>query len=206
VNYPEVTESLRRAYAGSARKRDAMRKEPWKVAERQTFLERLRAERLTRLLEVGAGPGHDSVFFTEQGIDVVTTDLTPEMVELCRAKGLDAHVMDLLVLDFPDGSFDAAWAMNCLLHVPDADLPSALAEVRRVLRPDGLFFLGVYGNDVPEEGINPNDWHDPPRFFSFRTDDQIQTFAAEHFDVVDFHTFATGERFRHQSLTLRKPS
>ena len=68
------------------------------------------------------------------------------MVERCRAKGIEAHVMDFLHLDFPAGSFDAVFAMNCLLHVPNQDLPAVLAAVRSI-RPGGLFFVGVYGGD-----------------------------------------------------------
>lgn len=56
-------------------------------------------------------------------LQVVATDLSPAMVGFCRQKGLDAHVMDFLHLDFPAGSFDAVYALNCLLHVPNADLP-----------------------------------------------------------------------------------
>ncbi len=52
---------------------------------------------------------------------------------------------------FPVGSFDAVFAMNCLLHVPNHDLPAVLVAVRAVLRPDGLFFVGVSaGTRVPK--------------------------------------------------------
>jgi 2-polyprenyl-3-methyl-5-hydroxy-6-metoxy-1,4-benzoquinol methylase len=47
---------------------------------------------------VGAGPGHDSRYFQEQGLRVLCTDLSPTMVELCKAKGLDARVADFLSL------------------------------------------------------------------------------------------------------------
>jgi hypothetical protein len=43
--------------------------------------------------------------------------------------------MDCLRLDFPAGSFDSLKALNCLLHVPNADLPEVLAASRMVLRP-----------------------------------------------------------------------
>ena len=122
-------------------------KEPWKLAERQAFRERLAPG--ARLLEIGAGTGQDSSYFQQEGFAVVAADLSAAMVERCRAKGIEAHVMDFLQLDFPAGSFDAVYAMNCLLHVPNHDLPAVLAVVRSILRPGGLFFLGVYGaNDA----------------------------------------------------------
>jgi len=108
-----------------------------------------------------------------------------------------------LHLDFPPESFDAAYAVNCLLHVPNADLPAVLAAIRAVLRPGGLFFLGVYGGDGTE-GLLDEDQHDPPRFFSWRTDEQIKRYASEHFDIVDVHVLDLG-RYPFQSLTLRRP-
>lgn len=49
----------------------------WKRVERQRFLEELNAYGAKRLLELGAGAGKDSLFFKEQGLDVVATDLSP---------------------------------------------------------------------------------------------------------------------------------
>ncbi len=204
--YDDVTAQLRSAYATSAKQRDQGTKTQWKLDERRAFLNRLAVEGKRRLLEIGAGTGHDGAYFVENGLEVVATDLTPEMVDLCREKGLEAHVMDVLQLDFADASFDAVWTINCLLHVPNADLPSALIEIDRVLRPEGLFFFGVYGGDVVGEGINEDDWHDPPRFFSFRSDDELQTFVRTSFEIVDFHVVSGGESFRFQSVTARKRS
>ena len=211
TRYRDLLDGLRRAYDGGAERRDAASKDPWKLTEREAFLARLRDAGAVRLLEVGAGTGQDAAFFLDNGLEVVATDLSQEMVARCRAKGLEAHVMDFLGLDFPDASFDAVHAMNCLLHVPNADLPDVLAGIARVLVPGGLFFMGVYGGE-PSEGPHEGDWHVPPRFFSWRTDDQIQAFAREQFEIVDFHPVtgdgfrtAEGEDFHFQSLTLRRP-
>ena len=203
TRYRDVLDPLRAAYDRGAQQRDGMAKTPWKLAERETFLARLRADGAQRLLEVGAGTGQDSAYFAGHGFEVVATDLSPAMVDRCRAKGLDARVLDFLHLDFPPASFDAAYAMNCLLHVPDADLPAVLSAIRDVLRPGGLFFLGVYGG-AGTEGVADNDWHDPPRFFSWRTDERIREFAGACFAIVDFHVVGVGD-FPFQSLTLRRP-
>jgi len=203
--YQDVTETLRTAYDGAVEHRDRLEKAPWKITERAGFLRRLRDDGCRRLLELGAGTGQDSAFFAGHGLQVVATDLSPQMVARCREKGLDARVMDFLHLDFPDGSFDAVYALNCLLHVPNADLPAVLEIIASVLRPGGLFFLGVYGRDAAEEGPLDDGVHDPPRFFSWRTDEQIQQFAGRCFDSVDFHVVGLGQ-LHFQSLTLRRPA
>ena len=203
TRYDDVLDPLRAAYDARASWRDGLTREPWKLAERQAFRDRLAPG--ARLLEIGAGPGHDSTYFQDEGFAVVAADLSPAMVEICRSKGIEAHVMDFLHLDFPDGSFDAVYAMNCLLHVPNADLPTVLGAIRSVLRPGGLFFVGVYGG-TSREGPIDNDEHVPPRFFSWRSDDQLLAFAtAALFEVVDFHPIEHGPDHRYQSLTLRRP-
>jgi SAM-dependent methyltransferase len=207
IRYDDVLGPLREAYDGGAAWRDGLSKERWKLAERQAFCDRLAPG--ARLLEIGAGTGQDSSYFQQERLGVVAVDLSAAMVERCRAKGIEAHVMDFLQLDFPAGSFDAVFAMNCLLHVPNHDLPAVLAVARAVLRPGGLFFVGVYGahgGNESAEGPLDGDQHVPPRFFSWRTDEDLLGFAADaRFDVVDFHPVDTGRGYRFQSLTLRRP-
>ena len=205
--YDQVIDGLRQAYDNSAEERDAGnagRLTPWKVATRADFLSLLQAEGKRSLLEIGGGPGHFAAFFRDAGLDVVMTDLSPAMVRLAQAKGLDARVMDFLNLDFPPASFDAVFALNCLLHVPSADLPRVLAAIHRVLRPGGLFFYGVYGGHS-FEGIWPEDHHEPKRYFVFYPDDELRQRVAGLFDEVSFRAIPVeGETESHfQELILR---
>ena len=64
--------------------------------------------------------------------------------------------------------------------------------------------MGVYGGDG-QEGPAEDDRHEPPRFFSWRTDEQIQGFASRYFSLVDFHVVERGQH-HFQSLTLRRPA
>jgi SAM-dependent methyltransferase len=204
LSYDEIVASLRSAYDRSASERDLGHKEEWKVAERSAFLGRLHAEGSTQLIEIGAGTGQDSVFFQENGLRVVATDISAEMVARCRAKGVEAHVMDVVNLSFPSAAFDAGYAFNSLLHVPNTDLAAAFLALRRVLSPGALLYLGMYGGEA-FEGVRADDWHDPPRFFSLRTDQQLLGSVRPHFELVDFHVVMdAGVRF--QALTLRRPA
>lgn len=49
-------------------------------------------------------------------------------------------------------SVDAVFAMNCLLRLPNHDVPAVVAAVRAVLRPGGLFFVGVCGGNQSADG------------------------------------------------------
>ncbi len=203
--YEQVIASLRLSYNEKmATQRDQTEKDVWKVEERQHFLALLHQEGKTTLLEVGAGTGVDSLFFQNNGLDVICTDLSPDMVNLCREKGLKAYVMDFLHMDFPSALFDAIYALNCLLHVPTRDLPTVLGKLKELLRPGGLFFLGVYGGQE-EEGPHEGDPHVPPRFFVHHTDEFMQHTLAQFFEIVSFRTIPVSNRKWHfQAFVLRK--
>jgi SAM-dependent methyltransferase len=89
-----------------------------------------------RVLEVGGGPGELSErMLRELGAEVSFIDISPRMVELACARGVDAQVGDVQALPFKDGVFDTVVAAWMLYHVPDID--GGLAEIARVLRPGG---------------------------------------------------------------------
>ena len=202
--YRQVIDDLRQSYDRQAEERDKRAISAWKIEERARFLSLLQAERKRTLLEIGAGTGWHGKFFQESGLSVVCTDLSPENVRLCRAKGLTAYAMDFLRLDFPEGSFDAVFALNCLIHVPRQDLPRVLGAIRSVLKPGGLFYLGMYGGKE-HQGVWPQDWYEPKRFFCFHTDDQIRRITSEFFEVLRFKRIALDEDdFHFQSLILRR--
>ena len=192
-------------YNKHAQERDTYKKEAWKVEERANFLKLLQSENKRSLLEIGAGTGHDSKFFQDMGMNVTCIDLSPEMIKLCQQKGLSAQVMDMTNLDFPPDSFDAVYALNSLLHIPKADFRIVLENVRKVLKPSGLFYLGVYGSAEEFEGIWEKDAYDPKRFFSFHTDDGIQKKTSEVFEQLYFKYIPTnGNNLHFQSLILKK--
>jgi SAM-dependent methyltransferase len=181
--------------------------EEWKVQERANFLKLVQARGKRSILEIGAGTGRDGKFFQDEGLLVTCIDLSPEMINFCRQKGLSAQVMDMANLDFPADSFDAVYALNSLLHIPNDELRTVLENIKRVLTPAGLFYLGIYGGEEEFEGVWENDSYNPKRFFSFKTDEIIQKTTSEVFNLLYFKRIATsGKQLLHfQSLILEKP-
>ncbi|MBM6618009.1 class I SAM-dependent methyltransferase [Bacillus suaedaesalsae] len=201
-----LTNHMADSYNNKAVERDTFEVSKWKAKEREVFLQMLQKERLYSLLEIGAGPGKDSLYFNENGLATISTDLSPEMVRLCKEKGLDAKVMDFANLDAPDNYFDSVWAMNCLLHVPKDQISDVLSEIKRVLKPTGLFFMGVYGGEN-SEGIWEDDFYTPKRFFSFFEDEGIKQLVSEYFTIEYFTVVpkdVVGGKFHFQSMILRK--
>lgn len=205
--YDQVIGNLRNAYTQKVDERSHRTLSPWKVELRSQFLKLLQEANAQTLLEIGAGTGQDSLFFQQQGLHVTSTDLTPAMVEYCRALGLHAITADFASLTtfFPTQRFDAVYAMNCLLHVPHADFPNILREIQTIMRPGGLFYLGQYGGETVE-GILESDRYEPKRFFARYDNQQIQEIAAQYFEIIEFQSIevAGAERWNFQRLILKR--
>ncbi len=106
------------------------------VDVRQMLVDAVVAARPRRVLEVGCGWGELAEWIGRAtGAEVVATDLSPRMVELAGARGVDARLADVQSLPFGDAEFDVVVAAWMLYHVPDLD--RGIAEIWRVLRPGG---------------------------------------------------------------------
>jgi SAM-dependent methyltransferase len=99
------------------------------------------------VLELGCGTGNDAARLARGGYSVTAIDVSAEAIAQARAR-FGSSVRFLVAdmtgrLPFPDGSFDAVMS-NVALHMfPDLVTRSVFAEVRRVVRPDGLFLFHV---------------------------------------------------------------
>jgi len=101
-----------------------------------------------RLLDVGSGIGGPARYFAaEHGCKVTGVDLTEEFVNVSRSlthkTRLDQSVEFLhgsaLSLPFEQAMFDRAYTIHVAMNI--ADKPGLFREVRRVLKPGGLFAI-----------------------------------------------------------------
>jgi SAM-dependent methyltransferase len=93
--------------------------------------------RFTQALDIG-GRGVVAPILRARGIGCVSMDLSPRMAAL---NGSPCLAGDEEFLPFAPQSFDLVVA-NCALHWVN-DLPGALIQIRRALRPDGLFLASL---------------------------------------------------------------
>lgn len=94
------------------------------------------------VLEVGCGTGLILRRLQQHASRAVGVDLSPGMLERARARGLEVREGSATALPFADASFDVAVSFKTLAHVPD--LPRALAEMARVVRPGGVLIAELY--------------------------------------------------------------
>ncbi len=105
-----------------------------------------------RVLEVGSGGGRDARALTAAGLSVRCTDISPGFVDLLRADGLAADVVDPMAGDLTDperggAPYDGVWASASLLHVDRSALRRVLSRLAEVTRPGGALHLSVKEGD-----------------------------------------------------------
>lgn len=98
------------------------------------------------LLDLGCGPGHWSAHLAGLGHDVEGWDPVEEFVEIARRRhpGTVYRRAALADLGAGPGAFGGILAWYSLIHLEPAELPAALAELRRALRPAGTLLLGFF--------------------------------------------------------------
>jgi len=110
-----------------------------------------------RIVELGCGAAQLSRALLARHADSCVTAL--EVDERQHAKnlaapqaGLEFVAAGVQAIPLPDASFDLALMLKSLHHFPLPQLPQALAEVARVLRPGGHLYVSepVYGGAFNE--------------------------------------------------------
>jgi SAM-dependent methyltransferase len=152
------------------------------------------------VLEVGCGEGELAERVQRDlGIRVVAVDQSERMVELTRARGVDARVGDVTELPFEDGSFDVAVAAWMLYHVRELD--RAVRELARVLRHGGRLVAATNASGHLHEMLALGGVERAFDEVSFRGENGAEILA-RHFMRVETHdasgtvTFRDAEQIR----------
>jgi SAM-dependent methyltransferase len=100
-----------------------------------------------RLLDAGCGTGGTTIELRRFG-EVVGVDLAWEALEPARGRGLGGLARaSIESLPFGAATFDAATSFEVVYHLGVGNDARALQEIRRVLKPGGLFLLRVPAHD-----------------------------------------------------------
>lgn len=112
-------------------------------------LDHLELHARARVLDVGCGPGYYLSRLRARATDapIVGVDLSEGMVRAASAATGERAVAVASVqsLPFATDGFDAVLAMHMLYHAPD--IPGAVAELRRVLRPGGVLLTSTLSGE-----------------------------------------------------------
>jgi SAM-dependent methyltransferase len=155
-NQPDYKEMIRREWTGAA--------PLWQKWNHKFVIQTRAATELVvhgteltrgmRVLDLASGTGEPALSLARavgpQG-RVVATDLVPQMLEAARqnadARGLsnmEFRMADAESLPFADGEFDRVTCRFGIMFFPD--IPKAMGEIRRVLKPGGRICFAVFGS------------------------------------------------------------
>ncbi|MGL5928448.1 MAG: methyltransferase domain-containing protein [Dermatophilaceae bacterium] len=103
------------------------------------------------VLDAGCGTGRMTRYVADRGLAVTGVDLSPGMLAMARRDHPDLDVREgsLLSLPLDDASFDGVVLWYSLIHLTDTELPVALAEAFRVVRPGGCVLAAFQVGDGP---------------------------------------------------------
>ena len=99
-----------------------------------------------RILDFGGGIGTSAPYLSQLFPKATTTlaDVSARSLDIAAARHIpriETLLFDGAKLPLADGSHDTAMAACVFHHIPEDEHVALMAEIRRVLRPDGLFFV-----------------------------------------------------------------
>lgn len=143
-----------------------------------------------RILDIGAGEALQGILLCERNLPehFVALELVPQRLLAASARARELDGLSVLAGDayrtpFGDATFDVVLGNGALHHMPE---PGKVAhEIRRVLRPGGVFFgrepnfhnPAVRHRVLHSGDVSPNEWAVYPEEIK-------RSFGAEGFDVT----------------------
>lgn len=122
--------------------------------ELEKLVERTAPRPTDTLLDIGTGAGHTAIAFAPAVRRVIAYDLTPQMLEEVERNAAARGVTNIETrqgaaenLPYPDASFEIVSCRLTTHHF--ANLPQALTEMARVLKPGGK--LVIMDTTVPDD-------------------------------------------------------
>ena len=106
-----------------------------------------------RVLDLGCGPGHESMRLASAGAKVFGVDFSDECIRIARERCPQCRfgVMDFRQLDTSFGRFHGVFAAGSIIHVSPDELPQVMSRIASVLEDGGRLLALVQDGEGSRE-------------------------------------------------------
>jgi SAM-dependent methyltransferase len=122
-----------------------------------------------QVLEIGCGPGNITRYIHSKRPDlrIEATDNSPQMIEWARRNnpGVDCKVMDCRNLNTVNTLYDAIICGFCIPYLNEDDCTRLFNDVKKLLRPGGIFYLSFVAGDYALSGYKTGSSGDRMYFY-----------------------------------------
>src|SRR5436853_4943952 len=138
---------------------DELQRKPFDRELLDQFAERVRGQ--GKVCEIGCGPGQIARYLQDRLVSMCGIDLSAEMVKWARRLNPDISFQrgDMRALEMPDASLTGIVSFYAIIHLKREDVPRALSEMHRVLKPGGRLLVSFHGG---EGELHRDQWYDMP--------------------------------------------
>ena len=161
----------------------------WRSVEFQYVWNQLVGKESHRLFDLGSPKDLSSFLAGQAGLEIVATDILDSATELgekyATAQGISgtgpgkvlSETQDGRALAYPDASFDGAFSVSVIEHIPDRGDSEAIRELVRIVKPGGLIAVTVPYDGAYRETFVDGDVYErtagggPPIFFERHYDE-----------------------------------
>jgi 2-polyprenyl-3-methyl-5-hydroxy-6-metoxy-1,4-benzoquinol methylase len=108
------------------------------------------------LLDLGTGLGRHAIYFSKQGFNVTAIDISDYAVQYLKTWAakeklpINAEVGNMLSLNYSNQSFDCIFAYHVISHTDSIGMKKTIAEIERVLKPNGEVYLSFCSKESTE--------------------------------------------------------
>ncbi|MFX1496475.1 MAG: class I SAM-dependent methyltransferase [Promethearchaeota archaeon] len=96
-----------------------------------------------RILDLGCGPGHETMRIQSLGVEVVGVDFSPESIKIARARNPNCIFLlkDYFELDQSIGLFDGVFSSGSIIHISYEKLPKLFETLSQLIKNKGFLEL-----------------------------------------------------------------
>jgi SAM-dependent methyltransferase len=148
------------------------------------------------LLDVGCGVGRLLARYRELGWTVAGVEPSANAVQACLERGLNVRHGLLKASDWGRARFDAVVLVHVFEHIPEPR--ELLAEVREVLKPDGILYMSMPNERSVASRLFRKYWigSDVPRhYYLYGPATLSRLLGEEGFEVVEWYTLGSTSGF-----------